>query len=124
MQCSILEGTQWNYLPQVLYFGLHRSERLPGASVGKLSGEQEATLTTLARSKRTSVRLAQRAQIVLLAAQGLIPRPALTASTTRPWSGKPRRQAHLPTGSTQAASADDGIETSGRQRGLPARVAA
>jgi len=36
-----------------------------------LTDEQERELTRLARSKRTSVRLAQRAQIVLLAAQGL-----------------------------------------------------
>ncbi len=36
-----------------------------------LTAEQECELTTLARSKLTSVRLAQRAQIVLLAAQGL-----------------------------------------------------
>ena len=33
--------------------------------------DQEAELTKLARSKRTSVRLSQRARIVLLAAQGL-----------------------------------------------------
>lgn len=37
----------------------------------KLTQEQQSELRTLARSKRTSVRLAQRAQIVLLAAQGL-----------------------------------------------------
>ena len=36
-----------------------------------LTVEQENELTRLARSKRTSVRLAQRARIVLLAAQGL-----------------------------------------------------
>ena len=36
-----------------------------------LTDEQKRELTQLARSKRTSVRLAQRAQIVLLAAQGL-----------------------------------------------------
>lgn len=36
-----------------------------------LTNEQETELTRLARSKRTSVRLAQRAQIVLLAGQGL-----------------------------------------------------
>lgn len=36
-----------------------------------LTDEQERELAQLARSKRTSVRLAQRAQIVLLAAQGL-----------------------------------------------------
>lgn len=37
----------------------------------ELTDEQKAELTRLARSKRTSVRLAERAQIVLLAAQGL-----------------------------------------------------
>jgi DNA-binding NarL/FixJ family response regulator len=37
----------------------------------ELTNEQEAELTRLARSKRISVRLAQRAQIVLLAAVGL-----------------------------------------------------
>ena len=36
-----------------------------------LTDEQKVELTRLARSKRTSVRLAQRAQIVLLAAGGL-----------------------------------------------------
>ena len=37
----------------------------------ELTNEERAELTKLARSKRTSVRLAQRARIVLLAAQGL-----------------------------------------------------
>ena len=37
----------------------------------ELTEEQERELTRLSRSKRTSVRLAQRAKIVLLAAQGL-----------------------------------------------------
>ena len=37
----------------------------------ELTNEELAELTKLARSKRTSVRLAQRARIVLLAAQGL-----------------------------------------------------
>jgi len=37
----------------------------------ELTDEQQSELTKLVRSKRTSVRLAQRAQIVLLAAQGL-----------------------------------------------------
>lgn len=41
------------------------------APVIDLTDEQEGELKRLARSKRTSVRLAQRAQIVLLAAQGL-----------------------------------------------------
>ena len=41
------------------------------ALVIELTAEQKTELTRLARSKRTSVRLAQRAQIVLLAAQGL-----------------------------------------------------
>jgi hypothetical protein len=36
----------------------------------ELTTEQEIELTKLARSKRSSVRLAQRAQIVLLAAKG------------------------------------------------------
>ena len=41
------------------------------ASAIELTEEQVAELTRLVRSKRTSVRLAERAQIVLLAAQGL-----------------------------------------------------
>jgi transposase len=56
----------------MLYFGLHWSEQLRVAPVVALSDEQEAELAKLARSKRTSVRLAQRAQIVLLAAQGMM----------------------------------------------------
>jgi transposase len=55
----------------MLYFGLHRSEQLRVAPAVELTDEQENELMRLARSKRTSVRLAQRAQIVLLAAQGL-----------------------------------------------------
>jgi transposase len=55
----------------MLYFGLHWSERLRVAPGIELTEEQEVELTRLARSKRTSDRLAQRAQIVLLAAQGL-----------------------------------------------------
>ena len=55
----------------MFYFGLHWSEQLRVASVVDLSEDQEAELTKLARSKRTSVRLSQRARIVLLAAQGL-----------------------------------------------------
>ena len=55
----------------MLYFGLHWSEQLRVAPWIVLTDEQEVELTRLARSKRTSVRLAQRAQIVLLAAQGL-----------------------------------------------------
>ena len=55
----------------MLYFGLHWSERLRVAPIVDLSEEQEAKLTKLARSKRTSVRLSHRARIVLLAAQGL-----------------------------------------------------
>lgn len=55
----------------MLYFGLHRSEQLRVAPAIELTDEQEVELTRLARSKRTSVRLAQRAQIVLLAARGL-----------------------------------------------------
>ena len=55
----------------MLYFGLHWSEQLRVAPAIVLTDEQESELTRLARSKRTSVRLAQRARIVLLAAQGL-----------------------------------------------------
>jgi transposase len=51
--------------------GLHWSEQVRVAPAIVLTDEQESELTRLARSKRTSVRLAQRARIVLLAAQGL-----------------------------------------------------
>lgn len=60
-----------NCIPPMLYFGLDWREQLRVAPVVVLSEEQEAELTKLARSKRTSVRLSQRARIVLLAAQGL-----------------------------------------------------
>jgi len=60
-----------HHVSPMLYFGLHRSEQLRVAPAIELTDEQEGELTRLARSKRTSVRLAQRAQIVLLAAQGL-----------------------------------------------------
>jgi len=56
----------------MLYFGLHWSEQLRVAPAIVLTDEQERELTRLARSKRTSVRLAQRARIVLLAAQGVL----------------------------------------------------
>ena len=55
----------------MVYFGLHWSEQLRVAPTIMLTLEQKNELTRLARSKRTSVRLAQRARIVLLAAQGL-----------------------------------------------------
>ena len=55
----------------MLYFGLHWSEHVRVAPAIVLTDEQKSELTRLARSKRTSVRLAQRAHIVLLAAQGL-----------------------------------------------------
>lgn len=55
----------------MVYFGLNWREQLRVAVTIELTDEQEGELTRLARSKRTSVRLAQRAQIVLLAAQGL-----------------------------------------------------
>ena len=55
----------------MLYFDLHWREQLRVAPAIELTDEQKIELTRLARSKRTSVRLAQRAQIVLLAAQGL-----------------------------------------------------
>ena len=55
----------------MLYYCLHWSDHLRVAPEISLTDEQQRELTRLARSKRTSVRLAQRAQIVLLAAQGL-----------------------------------------------------
>src|SRR5450631_4022414 len=55
----------------MLYLGLNWSEKLRVAPAIELTDEQKIELTRLARSKRSSVRLAQRAQIVLLAAQGL-----------------------------------------------------
>ena len=58
-------------LPPMLYYGLHWSEKLRVAPTIVLTHEQQSELTALTRSKRTSVRLTQRAQIVLLAAQGL-----------------------------------------------------
>lgn len=55
----------------MLHFGLHWSEQLRVAPTIVLSDAEEAELTKLARSKVTSVRLTQRARIVLLAAQGM-----------------------------------------------------
>ena len=55
----------------MLYYGLHWSEQLRVAPAISLTDEQERELSRLTRSGRTSVRLAQRAQIVLLAASGL-----------------------------------------------------
>jgi transposase len=55
----------------MLYFGLHWRKQLRVAPAIVLSDEEEAELTRLVRSKMTSVRLAQRAHIVLLAAQGM-----------------------------------------------------
>ena len=55
----------------MLYFGLQWSGQLRVAPAIELTDEQESELTRLARSKTASVRLVQRARIVLLAAQGL-----------------------------------------------------
>jgi transposase len=55
----------------MVYFGLHWSGQLRVAPAIELTDEQESELSRLARSKTTSVRLAQRARIVLLAAQGM-----------------------------------------------------
>ena len=54
-----------------IYFGMHWSERLRVAPAFELSEAQESELTRLARSVRSSVRMALRARTVLLAAQGL-----------------------------------------------------
>src|SRR3990167_10762152 len=59
-----------NCRTSMLYYGLHWSEKMRVAPAIVLTNEQESELRRLARSKRTSVRLAQRANIVLLAAQG------------------------------------------------------
>jgi len=53
------------------YYGLHWRAQLRVAPTIKLTDEQESELRKLANSRRTSVLLAERAQIVLLAAQGL-----------------------------------------------------
>ncbi|VDY13211.1 helix-turn-helix domain-containing protein [Thiomonas sp. OC7] len=55
----------------MFYYGLHWREQVRVAPAIELTTEQESELTRLARSKRTSVRLAQRARIVLLAAKGV-----------------------------------------------------
>ena len=70
-----------NGVSPMLYFGMHWSEQLRVAPVVELSEEQEAELTKLVRSKRTSVRLSQRARIVLLAAQGLQNKDIVLAPT-------------------------------------------
>jgi hypothetical protein len=55
----------------MLYLSLDRSGHVRVAPEIVLTDEQKAELTRLSRSGRTSVRLAQRSRIVLLAAQGL-----------------------------------------------------
>jgi hypothetical protein len=55
----------------MLYLGFRWSGNVRVAPAIFLTDEQKAELTRLSRSGRTSVRLAQRARIVLLAAQGL-----------------------------------------------------
>ena len=55
----------------MLYLSLNWSNQLRVAPAIELTDEQVAELIRLSRSGRTSVRLAHRAQIVLLAAQGL-----------------------------------------------------
>jgi transposase len=55
----------------MLYYPVSWSQRVRIAPAIELSQEEEAELIRLARSKLSSVRLAERARIVLLAAQGL-----------------------------------------------------
>lgn len=55
----------------MLYYALHRSQHMRVAASVDLSQEEEAELIRVSRSKLSSVRLAERARIVLLAAQGL-----------------------------------------------------
>ena len=55
----------------MVYYGQSWSQEVRVAPAIELSQEEEAELIRLAHSKATSVRLAERARIVLLAAQGL-----------------------------------------------------
>ena len=55
----------------MLYLGLNWSEQLRVAPAIVLSEDEEAELKKLVRSKLSSVRMVQRARIVLLAAQGV-----------------------------------------------------
>ena len=55
----------------MLYYGLHWNQRMRVAPSIILTDEQRDELTRLSRSGRTSVRLAERSRIVLLAAQGM-----------------------------------------------------
>ena len=55
----------------MLYYGLHWNQHMRVAPSIILTDEQKNELARLSRSGRTSVRLAERSRIVLLAAQGL-----------------------------------------------------
>jgi len=55
----------------MLYCCNHRSQSVRVAPAIELNAQEQAELTRLSRAKTTSVRLAERARIVLLAAQGL-----------------------------------------------------
>ena len=55
----------------MLYYGLHWSQSVRVAPAIELSQEEETQLIRLVHSKLSSVRLVERARIVLLAAQGL-----------------------------------------------------
>jgi transposase len=59
------------YATPMFYFGLHWNQHMRVAPSIILTDEQKTELTRLSRSGRTSVRLAERSRIVLLAAQGL-----------------------------------------------------
>jgi DNA-binding NarL/FixJ family response regulator len=61
-----------HYLFSMLHFCLHWSKKLRVAPEIELTADQESELMRLARSKFTSFRLAQQAQIVLLATHGLL----------------------------------------------------
>ena len=60
-----------NCLSPMLYPAVHWSVRVRVAPAIELSEEERSELTRLSRSGKTSVRLAQRASIVLLAADGM-----------------------------------------------------
>jgi hypothetical protein len=69
--CLIPDKTQLHYPTPTTYFDLYWRDQLRVAPGIALSAEPDCELTTLARSKVTRLRLVPRAQIVLLATQGL-----------------------------------------------------
>ena len=71
MWCLIVEKPYLNFKTPTLYYRQSGSPKVRIAPAIELSQEEEAELIRLAHFKLSSVRLAERARIVLLAAQGL-----------------------------------------------------